>query len=162
MKFEKLTNNKIKIYFSNEDMNSNNISKKTLFSNNSISQDFIQSILKSAEQYLNFQIDAENILVEILNHNDGYIFTITQVNSNFFENIGNTIFYRFNCFEDFLSFCTYIKNMNWSIKESFSLFILNNAYYLHSIHYISENLDNIICEFCHKKFFSSRIFRNFK
>lgn len=162
MKFEKLTNNKIKIYFSNEDMNLNNISKKTLFSNNSISQDFIQSIIKSAEQYLDFQIDAENILVEILNHNDGYIFTITQVNSNFFENIGNNIFYRFNCFEDFLSFCTYIKNMNWSIKESFSLFILNNAYYLHSIHDISDSLDTIICEFCHKKFFSSRIYRLFK
>lgn len=162
MRFEKITDNKIKIFFSFDDMTKNHISKNILFSNNAFSQNFIQSVLKSAEQNLNFKIEDENILVEILNYNDGCVFTITKVDYNFIENIGNNIFYKFNKFEDFLEFCTYIKNMNWSVFESFSLFLLNNTYYLHSINNISNNLDSILCEFSTKKDFSSRIFRYFK
>ena len=162
MRFEKITDNKIKIFFSFDDMNKNHISRKILFSNNAFSQNFIQSVLKSAEQNLNFKIENENILVEILNYNDGCVFTVTKIDSNFIENIGNNIFYKFNNFEDFLAFCTYIKNMNWSVLESFSLFLLNNTYYLHSFNNISNNLDSILCEFSTKKDFSSRIFRNFK
>ena len=162
MKFEKITDTKIKIFFSFDDMNKNHISKKILFSNNPFSQNFIQSILKTAEQNLDFKIEDENILVEILNYNDGYIFTITKVDTDFIENIGNNVFYKFNSFDDFLDFCTYIKNMNWSVFESFSLFLLDNTYYLHSFNNTSNNLDSIICEFSSKKEFSSRIFRNFK
>ena len=162
MRFEKITDNKIKIFFSFDDMNKNHISRKILFSNNAFSQNFIQSVLKSAEQNLNFKIENENILIEILNHNDGCVFTVTKGDSNFIENIGNNIFYKFNKFEDFLAFCTYIKNMNWSVFESFSLFLLNSTYYLHSFNNISNNLDSILCEFSTKKDFSSRIFRYFK
>ena len=153
MRFEKITDNKIKIFFSFDDMNKNHISRKILFSNNAFSQNFIQSVLKSAEENLNFKIENENILIEILNYNDGCVFTV---------NIGNNIFYKFNKFEDFLDFCTYIKNMNWSVFESFSLFLLNSTYYLHSFNNISNNLDSILCEFSTKKDFSSRIFRYFK
>ena len=174
MRFEKITDNKIKIFFSFDDMNKNHISKKILFSNNAFSQNFIQSVLKSAEQNLNFKIENignnifykfnkfEDFLIEILNYNDGCVFTVTKVDSNFIENIGNNIFYKFNKFEDFLAFCTYIKNMNWSVFESFSLFLLNSTYYLHSFNNISNNLDSILCEFSTKKDFSSRIFRYFK
>jgi len=162
MRFEKITDNKIKIFFSFDDMNKNHISRKILFSNNAFSQNFIQSVLKSAEENLNFKIENENILIEILNYNDGCVFTVTKVDSNFIENIGNNIFYKFNKFEDFLDFCTYIKNMNWSVFESFSLFLLNSTYYLHSFNNISNNLDSILCEFSTKKDFSSRIFRYFK
>ena len=66
MRFEKITDNKIKIFFSFDDMNKNHISRKILFSNNAFSQNFIQSVLKSAEQNLNFKIENENILIEIL------------------------------------------------------------------------------------------------
>ena len=69
MRFEKITDNKIKIFFSFDDMNKNHISRKILFSNNAFSQNFIQSVLKSAEQNLNFKIENENILIEILNYN---------------------------------------------------------------------------------------------
>ena len=57
MRFEKITDNKIKIFFSFDDMNKNHISRKILFSNNAFSQNFIQSVLKSAEQNLNFKIE---------------------------------------------------------------------------------------------------------
>lgn len=162
MKFEKITDTKIKIFFSFDDMNKNHISKKILFSNNPFSQDFIQSILKIAEKTLDFKIEDKNILVEILNYGDGCVFIITKISTDFIENIGNSMFYIFDNFEDFLSFCTYIKNMNWSILESFSLFSLNNTYYLHPFGDISTNLDSVLCEFSLKKDFSSRIFRNFK
>ena len=61
MRFEKITDNKIKIFFSFDDMNKNHISRKILFSNNAFSQNFIQSVLKSAEQNLNFKIENENV-----------------------------------------------------------------------------------------------------
>ena len=93
MRFEKITDNKIKIFFSFDDMNKNHISRKILFSNNAFSQNFIQSVLKSAEQNLNFKIENENILIEILNYNDGCVFTVTKVDSNFIENIGNSTLY---------------------------------------------------------------------
>ena len=162
MRFEKITDTKIKIFFSFDDMSKNHISKKILFSNNPFSQNFIQYVLKTAEQNLNFKVDDENILVEILNYNDGCVFTITKIDSDFIENVGNNIFYKFNSFEDFLAFCTYIKNMNWSVFESFSLFLLNNTYYLHSFNNISNDLDTILCEFSNKKDFSLRFFRYFK
>ena len=162
MRFEKITDTKIKIFFSFDDMSKNHISKKILFSNNPFSQNFIQYVLKTAEQNLNFKVDDENILVEILNYNDGCIFIITKITSDFIGNIGSTIFYKFNNFENFINFCTYIKNMNWSIFESFSLYLLNNTYYLHSFNNISNNLDSILCEFSTKKDFSSRIFRYLK
>lgn len=151
MRFEKITDNKIKIFFSFDDITKNHLSPQMLFSNNSIFQDFIQSVLKSAENNLNFKVDDENILIEILNYNDGFVFIITKMNSAFIENIGNNIYYKFNCFNDFLDFCTYIKNMNWSVLESFSLFILNNSYYLYSFEDIPNDFDNILCEFCSKK-----------
>ena len=44
MRFEKITDNKIKIFFSFDDMNKNHISRKILFSNNAFSQNFIQSV----------------------------------------------------------------------------------------------------------------------
>ena len=162
MNFEKINDTKIKIFFSFEDLNKNNISKKILFSNNTFSQNFIQSVLKLAEQNLNFKIEDENILIKILNYNDGYVFTITKIDSNFIKNIGNNVFYKFNNFDDFLDFCTYVKNMNWSVFESFSLFLLKNTYYLHSFSKFSNNLDSILCEFSTKKDFSSRIFGNSK
>ena len=162
MKFEKINDTKIKIFFSSEDLNKNNISKKILFSNNTFSQNFIQSVLKLAEQNLNFKIEDENILIKILNYNDGYVFTITKIDSNFIKSIGNNVFYKFNNFDDFLDFCTYVKNMNWSVFESFSLFLLKNTYYLHSFSKFCNNLDSILCEFSTKKDFSSRIFRYLK
>ena len=36
-----------------------------------------------------FYSDDENILVEILNYNDGCVFTITKIDSDFIENVGN-------------------------------------------------------------------------
>lgn len=162
MRFEKITDTKIKIFFSFDDINKNHISKKILFSNNPFSQNFIQSVLKIAEQNLNFKIEDENILVEILNYNDGCVFTITKIAPDFTKNIENTIFYKFNNFENFIAFCTYIKNMNWSVFESFSLFLLNNTYYLHASGDVSDNLDSVLCEFSTKKDYSSRIFGNFK
>lgn len=162
MKFEKITDNKIKIFFSFDDMNKNHISRKILFSNSPFSQNFIQSVLKAAEENLGFEIADENVLVEILNYNNGCVFTITKVDSDFLDNVDNNVFYMFNCFDDFLDFCTYVKNMNWSVFESFSLFVLKNTCYLHSFNKISDDLDRILCEFSVKKIFSSRIFRNFK
>ena len=68
MRFEKITDTKIKIFFSFDDMSKNHISKKILFSNNPFSQNFIQYVLKTAEQNLNFKVDDENILVNIKYH----------------------------------------------------------------------------------------------
>ena len=138
---------------------SNNIKKKF---KNFKDKKKLKRIENIIEFFDNNKIIYKDFLVEILNYNDGCVFTITKVDSDFIENVGNNIFYKFNSFEDFLAFCTYIKNMNWSVFESFSLFLLNNTYYLHSFNNISNDLDTILCEFSNKKDFSLRFFRYFK
>lgn len=150
MKFEKLTDNKIKISLTSEDMDMNNISKNILISDNFISHPLLQSFLEKAEQELNFKVNDENLLVEILSVNDGFIFTITKVDSNFFIYDNSCFLYKFESFNDFLAFCTYIKNMNWSVFEDFCLFVYNNVYFLISGNSISPDFNLVLCEFSKK------------
>ena len=83
MKFEKITDSKIKIIFSLEDMNSNNISAKSFLSNSSVSQKILQNILKEAEKQVGFQTDDSKLLVEaIMSTGGGLIFTITKLSNH--------------------------------------------------------------------------------
>ncbi len=157
MKFEKITDNKIKISLTSEDMDMNNISKNILISDNFIAHPLLQSFLERAEQELNFKVNDENLLVEILNVNDGFIFTITKVNSDYLIYDNSHFVYKFENFNNFLAFCTYIKNMNWSVFEDFCLFIYNNVYFLISSNNISPDFNFVLSEFG-KKINSSYLF----
>ena len=57
MKFEKITDSKIKAILTEKDMELNNISSETLFSNSSFSQQLLQSMLYEAEKQIGFIVD---------------------------------------------------------------------------------------------------------
>lgn len=162
MKIKKITNNKIKIFLSLEDMNICHISKDLLFSDNYISQHLLQIFLEKAEKELNFTVDDENLLIEVLSLNNGFVFTITRIIQESAIENNSLIFYEFENFNDFLAFCTYIKNMNWSVFENFCLFIYNNFCYLITDSNLSKEFHMVLNEFGKKYQNSSRILWIFK
>lgn len=141
MKFEKITDNKIKIFFSTDDFNSKNISPKVLFSNNYIIQNLLNTFLEKAKDELNFKVNDEQLLLEAISCTDGFVFTITKILPYLFEYNSMTNIYKFENFENFVCFCTYIKNMKISFNINFSLYFYNNNYYLC---YLNDSKLNII------------------
>lgn len=139
MKFEKLTNKKIKIVFSLDDMVLNNMCAKDFLTDKSLSQKVLQSILSKAEKEIGFKTDDCKLLVEAITSSDGgLIFTITKVfndydiNSNL-NTLRNLVF-KFDCIDDFLALCSYLKHTNAidlkTIAKNTSLVLYNNTYYL--------------------------------
>lgn len=141
MKFEKITDNKIKIFFSTDDFNSKNISPKVLFSNNYIIQNLLNTFLEKAKDELNFKVNDEQLLLEAISCTDGFVFTITKISPYLFEYNSMTNIYKFENFENFVCFCTYIKNMKINFNTNFSLYFYNNNYYLC---YLNDSKLNII------------------
>ena len=79
MKFEKITDTKIKIVLDINDIKLHNISTNNFF-NNSPSQKLLQIMLSEAEKEIGFKVDDSRLLVEaITNSNQEYIFTITKL-----------------------------------------------------------------------------------
>ena len=157
MRFEKITDNKIKVVFTLEDMSLNNISAKSFLSNNSISPQIFQDMLKEAEKQLGFQANDSKLLVEaIMSADGGLIFTITKL-SNFLKtsNFPN-MFFKFENFDNFLSFCTYIEDID--NFNSLSVILYNNAYYLHISFFdniLHDYFYNILTEFANPIIYSS-------
>ena len=54
MKFEKITDEKIKIIFNIEDMKSHNISSQTILDSSTFSQELLQTMLTKAEEEVGF------------------------------------------------------------------------------------------------------------
>lgn len=140
MKFEKLTDRKIKIIVSIKDMELNNVSAKSIFSNTDASQKLLQTILNMAEKEIGFKTGNSKLLVEaIMCSEEECTFTITKLSEKKvkLKNISNSFIFNFNCFDDFLDLCAFINNMsNLNLKEfskNFSLILYNNTYYLSTL-----------------------------
>lgn len=137
MKFEKITDTKIKITISLQDMESNNLSVENVLSNSADSQKLIDKIISKAETELGFKPDDSQLLVEAVAPSDNEcIFTITKLldekiccNHN-----GNSFIFKFDCFDDFVNLCTFLDNFSYlclkEISRNFSLIYYNNTYYL--------------------------------
>ena len=137
MKFEKITDSKIKIIVSMKDMELNNISTENIFSNSTSSQKLLQSILNRAKKEIGFETGDSRLLVEaIMSSGVEYIFTITKLDDNqlYLEKINNLFIFKFIYFDDFLALCTFLKNFSFlclkDISKNFSLIYYNNTYYL--------------------------------
>ena len=152
MRFEKLTNSKIRIIFSSEDMISNNVSVQNFLTDKSISQRILQSILLEAEKEIGFKTDNSKLLVEALSSDGGFIFTITKLSSyDDLSLVNNSIkIFKFENFDNFLDLCTYLQNMNITYSKDFSLILYNNSFYLYIFNSdlsISSSFFNILIEF---------------
>ena len=137
MKFEKITDTKIKITVSLQDMESNNLSVENVLSNSADSQKLIDSILSKAEAELGFKPDDSQLLVEAVAPSEGEcIFTITKLLDEkiCYPKNGNLFIFKFDCFDDFINLCTFLDNFSYlclkEISKNFSLIYYNNTYYL--------------------------------
>lgn len=137
MKFEKLTDTKIKIILSLQDMESNNLSVENVLSNSADSQKLLDTIISKAETELGFKPDDSQLLVEaVVPSNDECIFTITKLLDDKIccHQYGNSFIFKFYCFDDFINLCTFLNNFSYlclkEISKNFSLIYYNNTYYL--------------------------------
>lgn len=137
MKFEKLTDTKIKIILSSQDMESNNLSIENVLSNSADSQRLLDTIITKAEVELGFKPDDSQLLVEaVAPSNEECIFTITKLLDNEICPLqhGNSFIFKFDCFDDFINLCTFLENFSYlclkEISKNFSLIYYNNTYYL--------------------------------
>ena len=137
MKFEKLTDTKIKIILSLQDMESNNLSVENVLSNSTDSQKLLDIIISKAEIELGFMPEDSQLLVEaVVPSNDECIFTITKLLDDkiCYPVTGNSFIFKFENFDDFINLCSFLNNFSYlclkEISKNFSLFFYNNTYYL--------------------------------
>ena len=162
MKFEKLSENKIKIIVSMKDLEDKDISFHDIMANSIESQDLFLNILEEAEEKYGFKTSNCKIRVEALAMTDkDFILTITKIvpetvkkQSNQFlrkkvkakrkvNNITSSqdLIYKFNTFDDYCKFTEYLTSNNMidanKLAKSIQLYIYNNFYYL-----IFHNMNN--------------------
>lgn len=164
MKFEKLNDNKIKVFFTLNDMLLNNISSDDFFTDASISQQLLHSILNNAEKEMGFKSDDSKLLVEAIKHSEGgIVFTITKICECGDLDVYLNLIFKFRDFDDFLSLCTYLKNMKSidlkDYHELFSLILYNNTYHLSisNISLLPDSLLNVLDEFADSVLCSSSL-----
>ena len=138
MKFEKITDNKLKVVFTKEDMDSHNVSKETFLSDCSEFQDIFQNLLQEAERQVDFKAnDCKLIFEALMANDDGFIFTITKIFSDIdiFNILSSPIILKLDDLNDFLNLFTYINNMNnlsFDVNScTFSLYLYDKNYYLY-------------------------------
>lgn len=140
---EKLTENKIRIMLNIDDLKSKNIDLHTFMSNSIESQDLFLDMLDEAEKKLDFCTKDNKLIVEVIaTSEENFILTVTKLNAEennsfYAENLildeQKLLIYKFNNFEDFSNFCSYINTYSISNLEElgdFSLYLLDSNYYL--------------------------------
>ena len=153
MIFEKLSDNKIKIILSKEDMRIKNIEDKALLSNHLEVQAVVQDLLLEAEKRFDFKTADDDLIVEsVLSSNGDFVFTITKL-CNDFDNtafLHNVVILKLKNLGDFISFCTYVNNLdNKEVLGCLSLYLYNGEYYLciYNYPFAPQYLLNSLVEF---------------
>ena len=152
MKFEKLTENKIRIILKKGDFKDKTLNITELSLNSPESQKLFLEILNKAEKEINFDTTGHKLLIEVATEaEDTFIFTITKyLEKNITEESkhkkilkikkstsifnSSTLIYQFNTFEDFCVFCDFIHNTHYintkKLFKSAILYLFNSSYYL--------------------------------
>lgn len=140
MKFEKITDTKIRIIISLQDMKLNNLSVENVLSNSADSQKLLNDLITKAEKELGFKPDDSKLLVEaIALDNNDCVFTITKLLNDEIGHSGNNnlLIYEFTTFDDFINMCTFLNNFGFlclkEISKNFSLIYCNGTYFLRFI-----------------------------
>ena len=175
MRFQKLSENKLKIILSNEEIpNSSNLDE--FISDSSTARHSFLEILDRAYDEVGFNTRDYKIKIDaVALRNGNFVFTVTKLlkmkkalktakpkkilkSDNF-----NIAVYKFDKFEDFCNFCSFLQKSNVSnlekLAKKIELYLYNNNYYL-SINKLNDTYEDIakfyssITEFC--KYYSSK------
>lgn len=163
MKIEKLTENKIRVIVSSNDLKLKNVDLKSL-STALDKQTFFIDVLEKAKEQIGFETDGQKLLIETFSLNNEFIiFTITKYSfkekkkpiakkkkTDFSK---DTVIYIFENFDEFCNFCNCISklsNLNYKLfSKNISLYLYRNTYYL-----LIKNINNY---YENKKIFYSLI-----
>lgn len=147
MKFEKLSEYKLKITLSTEELPNDTNDLDSLMSNPSSARNSFLEILNKAQDEVGFYIGKNKVRIDAKYLNNGkFIFTVTKlvpkkkktakvkpikISSN--KN-NNCLIYSFDDIEHFFNFCNFLKKQKINKLKSFSkiveLYKLNDKYYL--------------------------------
>ena len=158
MRFEKLSNDKIRIILDLQDLEDNDIDYQSFMSNSSDSQKLFMEILDEAEEQIGFITKDYKLMIEALATIDGdFIITVTRSLPDFDITSAykkrtikakrksnklttDTIIYEFNNFDDIFDFVLILKNLNISglttFTKDFALYTYKDNYYL-----VMDNID---------------------
>lgn len=169
MRFEKMSNDKIKITLSNEDLIKKDIDFHSFMSNPVSSQDLFIDMLKEAEKEIGFVTKDYSLKIEAFAiPNDKFIILVTRSLPSI-ESVPNTFkkkihikrrkqnfnseqaIYLFNSLDDFCYYIDFLKTNNINIKNIAKSIILYNYKYKYYLVFdnINSNFENL------KHFFSS-------
>lgn len=173
MKFEKLSENKLRITLNIRDLTDNNIDYQSFMANSDNTQKLFLDMLDKAEQEVGFVTKNYKIMIEALVTSAGdFIVTVTrslpeelhtfQKKKTFktkrksINSTNKKLIYSFGSFDDFCLFCNsldsnIIKNIN-KISKDITLHLFKNTYFLLiediNLNYIyAKPLLNYISEF---------------
>lgn len=144
MKLEKLSDNKIRIIFSIQELEKQNIDYHSFMSNSIESRYMFSTLLCKAQEELDFNIDNCKISVETFELSDGnFILTITKFNAknkkvHLKRKLNNlhtkSCIYKFANIDNFCDFCNFLQKsvpeFLMRLKDKNSLFKINSDYYL--------------------------------
>ena len=157
MKIEKLTENKIRVILSIEDVDTTDINFNSILNKTTITQNLFLEILEKAEKKLNFNTDGCKLLIELFSSiDDVLVFTITKYEPETLQDkqpntktlkkknvvakiksinySTKNIIYSFNTIEEFCELCSHISTLNnfkfANFSKNASLFLYNGTYYL--------------------------------
>ena len=174
MKFEKVSDNKIRIILTSEDLDKEHIDFHSFMSNSVESQNLVLSILDRAEKEIGFMTQDCKIRIETLAMSGGdFVFTITKLaqESNLDLHIkkklkvhrkknslsSNCLVYKFGNFDDFCNLASFINSSivysKLKIAKDIILYLYNDSYFI-VFNNISTNFPDIkdffvaITEFC--------------
>ena len=150
MRIEKLTENKIRFILNMDDLKEKNIDFHSFMSNSIESQDLFLDMLEQAETEIGFKTENYKLMIEALATSDGnFILTVTRISDEPVKKKSNKkdvkikrknvipdkmlSIYKFNTFDDFCEFCTYISRvlpLTYKKIKNSSLYLYNSEYYL--------------------------------
>ena len=153
VKFEKLSDNKIRIILSIQDLTEKHIDFHSFMANTIESQDILLDMLEEAKKETGFDAEDSNLKIEALAMADtNFVFTITKVCPDFEKektakkkftikrkslnpSSSTQAVYHFYSFEDFCNFLQFLEDCNLfdcvkNIADSISLYNYKNNYYL--------------------------------
>lgn len=156
MKFEKLTENKIRITLNLTDLEEEHIDLHSFMSNSPESQALFCNLLNQAEKEVGFYTKDYKLMIEaVAVPNGNFILTVTRLPEKELNkkpvkikrktsSINNSlVIYSFNSFDDYCEFCNYLNlhlnNETFTKLKKVSLYLYNSKYYL-CIHITKTNL----------------------
>lgn len=138
MKFEKITDRKIKISISLKEIQANHLTIEEILANSIDSQDLLESIICKAETEYGFNPEDSHLLIEVIApSNKECIYTITKLLDELPCCSQKSFIFKFNKFDDFVNLCIFLNNFAYlhikNFSKNFSLFFYNNTYFLRLI-----------------------------